>query len=846
MSRVPRPLEPLPVDAVLPELDAALEQRGVCVLTAPTGSGKTTRVPPRIAARAAGEVWLLQPRRFAARAAARRIAEEAGERVGERIGYRVRFDDRTGPRTRLIAATYGILLRRLCSDPFLEGVSAIVFDELHERTLEMDLSLALAAQARRAGREDLCLVAMSATLAAEPVARFLGEGEPAPVVSAEGRLHPVAIDYLPPQGREPIEERVARALETLGAPGEVDGQAGDTLIFLPGVGEIRRCSDALESRARSRGVELLQLYGDLDAAAQDAVFQHGPRPRWILSTNIAESSVTLPRVTAVIDSGEVRRLQFDAQRSLERLELETVSMASAVQRTGRAGRVAPGRCLRLWSPQAERGFAGDEVPEVQRLDLSGAVLQLLGSGEAEPAGFAWFEAPQPQRVERALGQLEALGAIQSTSGGWQLTPLGERLERLPLSPRVGRLLLAGVDRGAPERAALAAALLSERDPFARSSRDGGDASDSDLLLRIEALERGGSYRGLNASRGALRSIERAAKQLLRQVERGSRRGDESDEALLRAVFDAYRDRLAVRRESGSPRGRLWGGAGVELSRSSRVTEAELFCCLVADGGGSGADARVHWASGVDPAWLDEDLWVDEITARWDAQRERAVGVRRRRWGQLAFEERDAPAEQEQLEALLLERALEQPERALPLDDPTVASFISRVAFLAEHDPEGPWPRFDRTFWEQLLPGLVVGARSFADLRKRPLLDHLRGSLDHQALARLEREAPERLKVPSGSHLSVTYEPGRPPVLAARIQELFGWREAPRLAGGRVALLLHLLAPNHRPQQVTDDLASFWDNTYPQVRKDLRARYPKHAWPEDPWNAQAEKRPRRGR
>lgn len=846
MSPPPRSLDPLPVDAVLPELDSALAERGSCVLTAPTGSGKTTRVPPRIAARAEGEVWLLQPRRFAARAAARRIAEEAGEKLGERIGYRVRFDDRTGPRTRLIAATYGILLRKLCSDPFLEGVSAIVFDELHERTLEMDLCLALAVQARRAGREDLQLVAMSATLAADPVARFLGDGEPAAVVAAEGRLHPVAVDYLPPQGREPIDARVVRAIDALGEPGQVDGAPGDTLIFLPGVGEIRRCTEALEGRARSRGVELLQLYGDLDPAAQDAVFRHGPKPRWILSTNIAESSVTLPRVTAVIDSGEVRRLQFDAQRSLERLELETVSMASAVQRTGRAGRVAPGRCLRLWSPQSERGFASDEVPEVQRLDLSGAVLQLVGSGEAEPASFAWFEAPDRRRIERAADQLEALGAIQSTAGGWQLTPLGERLERLPLSPRVGRLLLAGVDRGAPERAALAAALLSDRDPFSRSARDGGDASDSDLLLRIEALERGGSYRGLNASRGALRSVERAAKQLLRQVERGSRRGDESDEALLRAVFDAYRDRLAVRREPGSSRGRLWGGAGVELSRSSRVTEAELFCCLVADGAGSGADARVHWASGVDPDWLEEKLWVDEVTARWDGQRERAVGVRRSRWGQLAFEERDAPAEPEQLEALLLEKALEQPERALPLGDPAVASFIARVAFLAEHDPEGPWPRFDRETWAELLPGLVVGARSFADLRKRPLLDHLRGSLDHQALARLEREAPERLKVPSGSHLSVAYEAGRSPVLAARIQELFGWREAPRLAGGRVALLLHLLAPNHRPQQVTDDLASFWDNTYPQVRKDLRARYPKHAWPEDPWNAQAEKRPRRKR
>jgi ATP-dependent helicase HrpB len=838
--------EPLPVDDVLADVDAALGKHRACVLTAPTGSGKTTRVPPRLASRLQGEVWLLQPRRFAARAAARRIAEEAGERLGDRVGYRVRFDDRTGPRTRLIAATYGILLRRLCTDPFLEGVSAIVFDELHERTLEMDLCLSLAVQARRAGRDDLELIAMSATLAAEPVAAFLGEREPAPIVRAEGRLHPVEVEYLAPQGREAIEARVLRALEHLGTPGEVAGRPGDTLVFLPGVGEIRRCAEALEGRARSRGAELVQLYGDLDPAAQDAVFRESPRPRWILSTNIAESSVTLPRVSAVIDSGEVRRLQFDAQRALERLELETVSMASAVQRSGRAGRVAPGRCVRLWSPHAERGFAADEVPEVQRLDLSGAVLQLIGSGEAEPGAFAWFEAPQTQRVERALDQLEALAAIRSTPGGWQLTPLGERLERLPLSPRVGRLLLAGVDRGAPERAALAAALLSERDPFARSARDGGDAADSDLLLRIEALERGGSHRGLSASSGALRSVERAAKQLLRLVDRGSRRASESDEALLRAVFDAYRDRLAVRREPGAARGRLWGGAGVELSRSSRVTEAPLFCCLVADGGGAGADARVHWASGVDPAWLDEDLWVDEVCARWDAQRERAVGVRRRRWGRLAFEERDAPARPEQLEALLLERALEQPERALPLGDPAVAGFLARVGFMAEHDPDGGWPRFGRETWAELLPGLVVGARSFADLRKRPLLDHLRGALDHRSLSRLDREAPERLRVPSGSHLAVTYEAGRPPVLAARIQELFGWREAPRLAGGRVAILLHLLAPNHRPQQVTDDLASFWDNTYPQVRKDLRARYPKHAWPEDPWNAQAEKRPRRTR
>lgn len=843
---------PLPVDEILGDLDRALDERGACVVVAPTGSGKTTRVPPRLWRKYDGEVWLLQPRRFAARAAARRIAEEANVRLGEQVGYRVRFDDRTGPRTRVIAATYGILLRKLCEDPFLEGVSAIVFDELHERSLEMDLCLALATQARRAGHDGLALVAMSATLDAQPVARYLGGSDAAPVLESAGRLFPVEVGHLAPQGRENIESRVRRALLELGEPETVDGRPGDTLIFLAGVGEIRRCGRELEGLARQRGVDMLELYGDLDPKDQDAVFTPGPRPRWILSTNLAESSVTLPRVTAVIDTGEVRRMQHDPRRGVERLELEQVSMASADQRAGRAGRVAPGRCLRLWAIQSERGFAAGEVPEVQRLDLSGAVLQLIGSGEGDPQAFDWFEAPDASRLRHAVEQLEALGAIRRAGQAWVLTQLGERLERLPLQPRVGRLLLAGVERGAPKRAALAAALLSERDPFARSSRDGGDAHDSDLLLRVEAIERGGAHRGLEASRGAVRSVERAAKQLLRFIQSGNRsrskqspRGveAESDTALLRAVFDAYHDRLAVRREGGSSRGRLWGGGGVELGHSSRVTESELFCCLIVDGA-RGADARVHWASSVDREWLDPDMWANETAARWDSAKERAVGVQRRRWGQLAFEERDASVPPEALEAVLLERALESPERALPLDSPEVAGFLARVTFLAENDVQGDWPQFDRDTWKELLPSLVIGARSFSDLRRKPLLDHVRGALGHARLKRLEREAPERMRVPSGSHLSITYESGRPPVLAARIQELFGWSETPRLAGGRSPLLLHLLAPNRRPQQVTDDLRSFWATTYPQVRKELRARYPRHAWPEDPWNAVAERRPRR--
>ncbi|MDF1801078.1 MAG: helicase-related protein, partial [Planctomycetota bacterium] len=511
-------LQPLPVDELLPEVVARLEAGSNVVLRSPTGSGKTTRVPPALEAAGLGPVLLLEPRRVAARAAARRMAAERSEKVGGSIGYTVRFDDRTSKSTRVTAMTEGIFLRRVLADPFLEGVGCVVFDEFHERHLDGDLALALARRVQLEARDDLRIVVLSATIDPAPVAAFLGD---AAVLTSEGRLFPVDTLHQPARGREPLEDQVVRAVEVVldrlgrgqalegpAAPSEAAGDpkrdpggdggehpaarptsestpfGRDTLVFLPGVGEIRRAAGALAGLARSHGLELQELYGDLDAKQQDAVL--APRTpdqprRVILSTNLAESSVTLHGIGAVIDSGLARIPRFDPGVGLDRLELTRIPLESVRQRAGRAGRTGPGLNLRLWSSLEERGQRESIEPEVSRVDLAGAWLALLDFGEPDPAAFDWFEAPPEASAERAAELLAALGATSErgssggSSAGRALTKLGQELARLPLAPRLGRLLLAGRDHGCLEETALAAAMLSARDPArrARAERDGG-------------------------------------------------------------------------------------------------------------------------------------------------------------------------------------------------------------------------------------------------------------------------------------------------------------------------------------------------------------------------------------
>ncbi len=831
------PLPLLPIDVVLPRLVAALKQQPNAVLCAPTGAGKTTRVPPALLDAGLGRVLVLEPRRLAARAAARRMASERGQRLGDEIGYHVRFDRQAGPRTRLLVVTPGILLRRLQDDPFLEDIGAILFDEFHERSLDSDLALGLARLLQQTVRPELRLVAMSATLGAEAVAAYLGD---CPIITSEGRLYPVEIRYEPRSLQQPWPEAAAHAVEQV-----LERTEGDVLVFLPGMQEIRATARALAPL----DVLVLPLHGDLPAEEQDRALLPQPRRKVVLATNVAETSVTVEGITAVVDTGLARQLLFDSAVGMDRLDLVPIARDSADQRAGRAGRTRPGVCVRLWSEASHRQRAERTEPEIRRVDLAGAVLQLFCMGEAEVQRFPWLEPPRPETVVHALELLRDLGALE----GARLTELGRALARLPVHPRLARLLLEGQRLGQPARAALAAALLSERDPFLRGPDQPPrppakrrHATSSDVLDRVEALEEFERSGQLTSHVGTLhasgtRFLLRARDQLLRLLGEGANpQAGDRDEAVLRAILAAFPDRVARRREANSPRGLLVGGRGVRLAPQSGVTEAELFVAVDVDN--APGEALVRQASAVLRDWLRVES-ASEVT--FDPVSERVIARRRVRYGDLVLEESVAALPSpEETARVLAEAAREHLDRVLPAEDAAASLFLRRLRCLRQWMPELNLPAFDAAELGELLPWLCQGCRSFEELRRADWLGMLQGKLTRAQLQTVEREAPERFEVPSGSRLALHYEEGRPPVLAVRIQEVFGLHDTPRVAAGRVRVLLHLLAPNYRPQQVTDDLASFWANTYPQVRKELRARYPKHAWPEDPYTAPAERRPRR--
>jgi ATP-dependent helicase HrpB len=870
--------EPLPIDEILPRLIAALQKGNAAVLVAPTGAGKTTRVPPALLAAGIGGgglLLLLEPRRVAARAAARRMAEEGGFRLGEEVGYQVRFERRASAATRILVITEGILVQRLQADPFLTGIGAVLFDEIHERSLAADLALAMARRVQREVRPDLVLLAMSATLDPGPLAAFLG----GPVIESRGRQYPVEIRHLErpgrtdpralaaPSGTSPtsptaaLTSAVVAGVERMLAATATS--SGDVLVFLPGVGEIQRAGEALAPLAVAQDLAVLPLYGDLPPERQDEVLHRGARRRVVLATNVAETSITLDGVGAVVDSGLVRRLRYDPSTGLDRLELGRISRASADQRAGRAGRQGPGICLRLWGTWEEATLPARETPEIARVDLASPALQLLAWGEADLERFGWFEAPDPAALAAAQLLLTRLGAVD-TSG---VTALGQTMARLPVHPRLARLLIAGHTRGWTREAALLAALLAERDPFAnvgvggaggdREARQRGDrearqravrASRSDLLDRLEALEAfedrrrepdlpGGRQLHRNAARFVLQArdqlVEIARRELSAPPTVAPRLPRE--EALLRALLAAFPDRLARRREPRSPRALLVGGRGVRLADESAVKDAELFVAVDLDDRGS--ESLVRLASAVELAWLPPERLTTAVELRFDPTAERVIAWKRTRYEDLVLAEAEANVPvgaTGEVERLLAEAAAGQLDRALPLDDPRAASFLVRVRCLAGWMPELGLPTFGAAELQGLLPILVAGRRSFADLKRAPLLATLEGALTWEQREALRREAPERLTIPGGRSVPLTYEEGRPPVLAARIQQLFGLAETPRIAALRVPVLLHLLAPNGRPQQVTQDLRSFWATTYREVRKELQGRYPKHAWPEDPW------------
>ncbi len=770
---------PLPIDEHLEAVRAALGRARAAVLVAPPGSGKTTRVPPSLVPD--GPVFLLQPRRVAARSIARRIADEQGLQLGGEVGWQVRFERRFGPRTQLLVATEGILTRRLQSDPLLSGFRTIVLDEFHERSVHADLALAFARQAWRA-RDDLRLLVMSATLDPGPVARFL---DGCPVLEVAARPHPVEVSHAP--GLRPAD-----ALRSvLAQPG------GHVLCFLPGVPEIQRVREEVEGRLGQAVV--LPLHGTLGAEEQDRALAPSPARKVVLATNLAETSLTVDGVTLVIDSGLQKVLRYDADRGLDRLVLERVSADSAEQRAGRAGRTGPGRALRLWDPR-DRLRARRE-PEIERVDLSGPLLEVLAWG-GDPASFEWFEPPAPDRLDAAFALLRRLGAVESN----RLTKLGEAMHRLPVHPRLARVL---VEAASHPQAAAACAVLAEGWQPATSE---AATSDSDVLSALDRWSEAPA-----SVKGAARELEGLARELAAGSEAKT-----DGTALLRALLAGFPDRVARRREPGSSRLLLASGSGAVLARESGVREAELLVALSVTAGAAGAGREAGRATGareplVRVASRIEREWLSGVMTETVHRLDESSGCVRAfaidRYERLVLAERAVPADPE-VAAPLLAEALER--RGL---GPAAERLARRLRFAGLESE--------------------LGRVALAACRGRtclPTLDAPERWLDAATRESLDRLAPLRLALPSGRTGAVDYREDGTVHVAAKLQELFGLAETPRLAPGRVGVTFDLLAPNGRPVQTTSDLGSFWRHTYPEVRKELRGRYPRHPWPEDPWSA----------
>jgi ATP-dependent helicase HrpB len=833
---------PLPIDAHLPALVAALRARRNLVLVAEPGAGKTTRLPRALLDAgfgAQGEILVLEPRRIAARMAARRVADELGETVGERVGYQVRFEDRSSAATRIRFVTEGVLTRRLIASPELPGVAAVLLDEFHERHLQGDLALALLRRLQRTRRPELHLCAMSATLDAGPLAAFLD----AEVTTVPGRRFEVAIEHAEKPDQRSLEQQVSAAARRL----LQESLGGDVLVFLPGAGEIRRARDALDPLARKAGLRLAVLHGDLSPDEQDRALEPTRERKIILSTNLAESSLTIEGVSTVIDSGLARLAGHSPWSGLPSLSTAKISRASAAQRAGRAGRLEAGRCLRLYTRHDHDSRPLHDKPEVLRADLCETSLALHAI-DAQLGAADWLEAPPPEAWSAAEELGRWLGALDP---GGRLTEIGRRMLHFPLHPRLARLLVQAEALSVPRRGAALAALLSEREIWlgARARFDTRmrdvEAGPSDALDRLERFEQAEDagwstreLRSLELDSVAVRAVARTRDRLAQLQRRGkptlpASHPTDEDEVLLQSILAGFGDRVGKRRAPGSLEIVFARGGSATQSETSAVRHAEFVVVLEASEQGT-RKVAAHLVSAIEADWLLElfpERVVDETNVHFDPQSERVEAVHALRYGALTLDQgrAEAPAGPES-QRVLYEAAL---ARGLDCwDDPDrLERFERRAAFAASVSDVPPLPPDARAL---ALQAACAGKRSFAELRASGLFPALVALLPGDAPARIERIAPDQVGLPGGRKLQVNYEPARPPWVSSRLQDFFGSKQGPRL--GDTPLVIHLLAPNQRAVQVTTDLAGFWQRHYPELRRQLMRRYPRHDWPEDPANA----------
>jgi ATP-dependent helicase HrpB len=772
----------LPIDGLLPSIRESLSRAPNLVIEAPPGAGKTTRVPPALLEMVPGEVLVLEPRRLAARLAARRVAQELGEKLGETVGYQVRFEQVAGARTRLRFLTEGILTRRLISDALLSGVDTVVLDEFHERHLETDLALALLRRLQRTQRPDLKIVVMSATLDAAPIAAYL---DGCPALRSEGKLFDLAITHQPYSALA-LEKQVAAALEAVLA----QSSSGDVLVFLPGAAEIRRAERECRPIAARRDLLLLPLYGDLSPAEQDRAVSPAAQRKVILATNVAESSITIEGVTTVIDSGLARIASDSPWSGLPTLQVSRISKASATQRAGRAARTAPGHVIRLYTADDFHRRREQDPPEILRRELSELCLTLRAMRIGNPLELEWLDAPPESALTRAEDLLERLVAT------------GERarqMARYPLHPRLARLVMDAVERGAGEEGCRSAAALSS----------GARTTSCDLMSLIDA---------------PLDPVTQRHFEQIRRIVKPTKPQAHDPNALALSILTAFPDRVARRRKDKQLLLASGGSALLECE-----TRADFLVALDIEDRSEHALPLVRLYCVIKPDWL-VDLFPDRVKERsgveWNRAAERVEAVSALLYENLVIEEtRSGTPDPEQAAVMLADRALEGGiERFVDRED--LDQFLARVAFASDH---ASLAKLDINV---AVREICRGLKSFAELKNAGA--SLIPALEQRTGARLLNEiAPVRVRLPNGRQTKISYETGKPPWIASRLQDFFGLRETPRIANGKVALVVHLLAPNKRPVQTTTDLAGFWQRLYPQVRRELSRRYPKHAWPENP-------------
>lgn len=803
-----------PVDRIVPELSAALAANGAAVLVAEPGAGKTTRVPLLLKDAAwlgAKKIVMLEPRRLAARASAKRMADTLGEAVGETVGYTVRLERKVSAKTRIEVVTEGILTRRLQQDPELDGTGLIIFDEFHERSLDGDFGLALTLDVQRGLRPDLKILVMSATLDAESLCTHLGD---APLVQTAGRMFPVGVTALERPTRftliDETVKAVARALREV---------KGSLLVFLPGEGEIRRTAEALGKLDLPARTEVRPLYGALSFAEQDEAIRkpaEGQR-KIVLATTIAETSLTIEGIEAVIDTGLKRAPRFDPASGMTALETVRVSQASAEQRKGRAGRLGPGQCYRLWPEAETKALAAHDAPEIRVADLAPLALDMAQWGVTARDGLPWLEAPPAAAFAQAQDLLRQLGAIDATHA---ITPHGRAMARLPLHPRLAHMVVRAQALGAARAAAETAAMISERDGLPRDTS--ADIEARLLHLRGPARER----------------IRQSARQIIDLLRCGEDTAEISHGVLLAL---AYPDRIAQRR--GGNRFRMANGGGAVVAEHDGLAKAEFIAIALLDN--AHADAKVFLAGILTRADIDRhfgDLITTQARGGWDAKQNAVIASETRALGAIVLAEKPLPSpDAEALAKGMLDGVRAMGLSALPWSE-GANGLRQRIRFLARTMPDAGWPDVSdagltATLGDWLLP-YVAGMSRKNDLARLDMHAILRSLVPHALISRIEALAPQRMEVPSGGHYRIDYDTDGDPVLRVRLQEMFGLHAAPQVAEGRARLRIELLSPAGRPVAVTQSLETFWTNAYADVRKDMRGRYPKHYWPENPLEAQA--------